>query len=699
MRDRTDEIFALLPAWLRRRDAEEGQAVKARVAPGDPRAPEEFGPLRTLASLVAREAQIVGEGIDRHYDDAFIETCAPWVIPYLGDLLGVRGLQDIPEGIDMRARVADALALRARKGTLRALEHAAATSSGWPVRAVEYWRKLVHAQSMRLVHPDLGASVDFRDKPALARIGTAFERQARGVEVRRIDTAGGRWMLGNVGLHVWRLIPFSITEHRVFEVAGGRRDFRFHPLGCDAPLFDVLGLRGDIDTPAAEDRMPVAIDRRIMVEDVARFYGPGRAMEVRVGSATIPPERVTAAHLGDLPGGGAEPDWNHAAPADGVLIDPELGRLKVGADLTGPVRVTCHFARPLDIGGGEHGRAAAIGSVEDGVVLPPTGASVSTRIADAGGAGTFLLDQSTRYAAGGTVSVPVGALLRLVATDGHAPTLRLTAPLVIRLGAGASVELNGIRVFNDLVRIEGGDPAEDSAVTVTDCTLVPGRALDRTGAPLLPGATALEVAVPGASVAMRRSVSGPVRLDTDIDARFTECILDAGGGSDAALFAAPGAARHVVALDRCTVRGRVETDAFADGARTSPEGFGVARDSTERLASSDTLFVADAVPAVAAARRQVGCLRFCHVPPGSLTPRRYRCTDGPPPVFASLRPADPDYMLLHRRTADTIRRGAENGGEIGVYNRAAHGARADNIRRSVDDFLRFGHAAGIFHET
>ncbi|MEM9268638.1 MAG: hypothetical protein AAGA78_06845, partial [Pseudomonadota bacterium] len=157
--------------------------------------------------------------------------------------------------------------------------------------------------------------------------------------------------------------------------------------------------------------------------------------------------------------------------------------------------------------------------------------------------------------------------------------------------------------------------------------------------------------------------------------------------------------RHVIRLDRCTLRGRVETDAFGDGARALVEGFGVVRDNDERLATSDTLFVSAAMPAVAAARRQVGCIRFSYVPLGSLNPRLYRCIQQPAPVFDSLRYADPDYMLLALQADKGFARGAENGGEIGAYNRAAHTARADNIRRTISDFLRFGHRAGVFYET
>jgi hypothetical protein len=690
----TDDLYALLPTFLRLLDATEGQRVMGRVAPPlDPRDSQDFGPLRTLTSLIAREAQVADAYIDDLYDDAFIETCAPWAIPYLADLLGVQGLADLPEGLDMRARVADALSLRARKGTLRALEQAAAEASNLPVLAVEYWRRLVVSQSMRLPHPEMPGTLSLRDKPALARIGTAFERQTRTPELRRIDTAArGRWNLGNIGLHVWRLRPYSLTRHQVKPVAPGRRDFRFHPLGCDAQLFDHLSPRPDLTQTATAAAFPSPISRQIMAEDPARFYGPNRALQVFVGGVAVPVARIRAAHLGDRAGGGAEPPWNRSALPTLTLIDPVLGRLIPAQNLTGTVRVICHFARIWDIGGGEQARGTSIGSLENPTLLSPATA-ISTTITNAGGQGTFTLDQSTHYTAAGTITVPDGGLLRLIATDGHFPTVQLTRPLVIKLGEAARVEVNGLRLYGRLLTIQSGAAAPGS-VTLRDCTLVPGRDLTRRGDPRQPGALSLDFAAPGARLELDRVITGAIRITGDAEVNATDSIIDANATSSAGIRMAANSARQSLSLTRCTVIGSTETDVFAGGQVATDDRGAAGGDPT----TTDTLFAA-APPGVTATRRQLGCIRFSHVPRDALTPRLYRCTRSPAPTFTSQRYADPDYLMFARTTPASLARGAENGGWIGAWNRAALTLRDDNIARTLDDFLRFSHAGGIFHAT
>ncbi|WP_341368396.1 hypothetical protein [Yoonia sp. BS5-3] len=682
----TDRLFELLPAFLRIADAEAGRQHRPA---GDPREIEDFGPLRTLASLIAREAQIVDEGLDDHYDNAFIETCAPWVIPYLGELLGVRGLADIPEGIDMRARVANTLELRARKGTLGALEQAASDSSGWPVHAVAFWKLLAHAQTMRLPHLSMGRSIDMRAKPDLARLGTAFEQSARNIEVRRINTHGGRWNLGNIGLYLWRLRPAPITQHRVLPVTG-RRDFRFHPLGCDAQLFTRTDPSIGLDHPAA-------ILRSVMAEDPTLYVGDGKSMRIWVGGTEVDPTTVRAANLGSRSAPGApEPDWTRTGGIAGLtLIDPELGRLVIDPDLAGPVDVSCQFAQALELGGGEHDRAATIGTLAAPTTIAPSN-EITAVINGADGAGDFALARSTHYRANGTVTVPAGETLRLVAQNGAFPTVTIGAGgLEFALGAGASVQLNGLRFTRDGITVTGSG----AALSITDCTFVPGHALDTSGVATDPGATSLDCQMVGAALRIDRTISGPIIVAEDMDVRLGECILDAGDAAAMAFSTATGAERVNVSFDRCTIYGRVQTSAFADGARVRPTGFGVAIGTDERLATSDTLFVGQNAPAVAALYRQVGCIRFSYVPPDAQVPRLYRCVRDPAPVLEATRYSDPAYMTLAACSDEAILRGAENSDQMGAYNRAAWGARADNIRRSIDDFLRFGHAAGSFHET
>ena len=36
---------------------------------------------------------MLADDLDQLYDDQFIETCAPWVIPYIGDLIGYQSVE------------------------------------------------------------------------------------------------------------------------------------------------------------------------------------------------------------------------------------------------------------------------------------------------------------------------------------------------------------------------------------------------------------------------------------------------------------------------------------------------------------------------------------------------------------------------------------------------------------------------------
>ena len=50
-----------------------------------------IGPVfsRACSTVIAEQLAIVDADVDQLYDDLFIETCDPWVVPYIGDLVGV----------------------------------------------------------------------------------------------------------------------------------------------------------------------------------------------------------------------------------------------------------------------------------------------------------------------------------------------------------------------------------------------------------------------------------------------------------------------------------------------------------------------------------------------------------------------------------------------------------------------------------
>src|SRR5262249_33502642 len=217
----TDPLYELLPPLYRVRDVESGGALKA------------------LLEVLEREADVVEGDIEGLYKNWFIETCDPWVVAYIGDLLGVRRLHPVGPGTgSLRAYVANTLGYRRRKGTVAVLEQLAYDVTGWRARAVEFFQLLETAQDAKHVRLHNLRTPDLRDANALELLDGPFERAAHTAEVRRIASGRGRYNLPNVGIFVWRLESYPlehVSGRRVGAAAEGR--FAVHPLGLDAPLF------------------------------------------------------------------------------------------------------------------------------------------------------------------------------------------------------------------------------------------------------------------------------------------------------------------------------------------------------------------------------------------------------------------------------------------------------------------------------
>jgi hypothetical protein len=101
-------------------------------------------------------------------------------------------------------------------------------------------------------------------------------------------------------------------------------------------------------------------------------------------------------------------------------------------------------------------------------------------------------------------------------------------------------------------------------------------------------------------------------------------------------------------------------------------------------------------------RRQVGCVRFCYLPPASQTPRQHRCQPADPrdagrirPIFTTLNYGEAGYAQLGTAVPAEIAASAGDGAELGAFHDLYQYQRVANLRLRLDEYLRFGLEAGV----
>ena len=699
-------LLELLPAVYRVRDAELAGQVANRLSAAeeaelavleaagegvDPterrrrdalRARRDRGPLASLLSILAGEIAAIEENLEQLYDDQFIETCAPWAVPYIGDLIGYRTLHGrAPRIGSRRAEVAHTIAFRRRKGTATMLEQLARDVTGWNARVVEFFDLLATTQYMNHTRLHNRVAPDLRDGDALERIGTAFDTVPRSLEVRRIASRRGRYNVPNIGIFLWRLDAHRLELSPAVRASGdaAERRFRIHPLGIDATLCTRPQIEDEIAHLAEPINVPAPITRRVLHRHRSRYYGAGRSLQVLLDGEAVAQENIVSCNLSD-----DGVNWAHDAPAGFVAVDPLLGRLVVAADLGAPaeVRVTHHYPAPGEIGGGEYPRAVTFASPSGTFLrVPDDHATIQAALDALEGAGIVEIRDNSIYREALTVNVAAARGVELRAMDGRRPTLVLTAPLRVEGGPGSAFSLNGLVIAGDVIEVPAGGNGLRT-VSIVHATLVPGHTLAPDGAPTQPGATSLLVAAADAHVSLTRCISGGVRISAQSVAELRDCILDV-HATDARAFAAPGAAAGhggAVTIEACTVIGETRT---------------------VRLEASNSMLLGN----VDARRRQEGCVRFSYLPAGSRAPRRYRCQPEPGaettnvPGFTTLRYGHPGYAQLSSRTSQAIARGAEDESEMGAYHFLYQAQREADLSTRLDEYLRIALEAGVFHEN
>jgi hypothetical protein len=709
----SETLYKLLPAVYRIRDGERGE------------------PLRALLGVIADQVQILEESLTQLYEDQFVETAAPWVMPYLGDLIGLTGLPGASgKGLTPRAEVANTLSYRRRKGTVAMLEQLARDVTGWPARAVESFQLLATTQHLNHLRAENQALCSVRDAERLERLGGAFEKLARPgdlargarrdprnppgalpvtpgdithtADVRLIATRRGRYNIPNVGLWLWRLQALSLTRSPAVPAApGDERRFRLHPLGIDAPLFSRPETETDAGALAEAENVPQPLGRRALARTLGAQWGRSGSLLLEIAAATpgpapaeVPAADVTVCDLGDVPDGGGGTVWAHTPPVAAVAIDPVRGRVAFRDAQTRAVLATVHHGFPAELGGGEYDRVRSFVLTSAPLRVASTEAAAHATVSGALAAlppagGVVEIADSGRYPETPAVNAGAAGRIELRAADQNRPLVRLGGTLVVSGGADAEVTLSGLLIVGGGVRVTGGL----RRLRIRHCTLVPGLDLFADGEPASPSEPSLVVDSPKTTVEIEDSIVGGIRAVETAEVQATRTVLDACAEVGVAYAALDGAGFGApVRLESVTVIGKLKT---------------------ARLElASNTIFLAALDPAdlpavwpgpVLAERRQEGCVRFSYLPAGARVPRRHRCQPEREADAGRLRPhlrarriGDPSYAQLSERTPVEIARGADDESQMGAYHDLFEPQRLAHLQARLQEYLRFGLEAGIF---
>lgn len=688
----TDRLYNLLPAFYRQRDVAEGE------------------PLRALLAIIEQEVDLLTEDIAGLYENWFIETCDEWVVPYIGDLLGMRGLSGETNHLfSQRAHVANAIGYRRRKGVPAILERVAQDITDWRAHLVEYFELLGTTQHLDNVRLKEGRTFNLRDKLAVARTNTPFERAASLIDVRRITSKRGKQNIPNIGLFLWRLQSYPITDATPHQVQESEKKgcYTFHPFGQEMPLFNRPQPKTGLTQRTEEVHMPYSLIRQVFAADLkafqtqsqnSQYYGAERSFSIIINNKTILPMKLISRDLSNwvLP------------PAGKVAVDVELGRFAfaAGEEPNQTPLVSYNYGFSADIGGGPYDRRQSLALPNASTLHLQVSQNDSgehehhfsdlkqalEKWAASNRAGIIEITDNRSYDLS-TQSLDLSTTRQLViqAADGMRPSLK-GALTVHGTGSEAKLTLNGLL-------IEGGINLDGSFnLNIDHCTLMSH------GIQVIDSA---KEAHHHLQIKITNSLLGPIDLPPEIAGLTIEdSVIDSKSESANALDHQGKQYGPSTTLKRVTVFGTVKVKA---------------------LTASEVIFTEQ----VEVQQRQTGNVRFSYVPPGSQTPQRYRCQpdfaianayeeakkkesnlsqDKQNEIrkninlqlqsrFTSITYGQPGYAQLSQQSALEIATGAENGSEMGVFQHLLQPQRQANLEASLNEYLPTGLETGIFYVT
>jgi hypothetical protein len=168
-------------------------------------------------------------------------------------------------------------------------------------------------------------------------------------------------------------------------------------------------------------------------------------------------------------------------------------------------------------------------------------------------------------------------------------------------------------------------------------------------------------------VEVRGSILGGIQLTSAGMLRVRTSVIDTGVGAGLVAIEAP---LGIVDLERSTVFGTV---------------------ACMVIEASESIFMNDVV----VEDRFRGCVRFSRVTAASVLPRRHRLAVGTRVDFVAVDRHDPAHARLSERCDPAISRGAEDGGEIGVFHDQYRTQRYEAYARRLREYTPVGLVSGI----
>jgi hypothetical protein len=602
-----------------------------------------------------------------------------------------------------------------------------------------------------------GGLAQIRRPRGVALVGGPFDEFHYTPDVRKPREKTGRYGIARLAFHLYRIQAYRIEHvvpHEWPTGSPGRRRFNLDPSGRDVPLFVPRSRSKDWDQwiKAQEWDLPHPMGCRLLdqaeyvmgqetlsvvkerlgeeiAQDVARLEGilfpdeetirqnihalrhdavledPTLMREMlrtslvsHCGKATLLPNpentrsgAVKVEIMESLSGEEAETivprtvtasanleDWR-ADPVDKELvIDPERGRMLLLDRPSARVRVEYVYGFSGPIGAGAYHRP--------GVVPDPDTVFSSGVNGSMSGEGVYQFGGQGQAADSATYDAPPNVSnvghLSLQGANGQRPFVRLATDWVFAADQNreSSLSIEGLWVgtkanIRPLALILRGDYGH---VRISNASLDPGGTNGR-NQPLRPVAIRVEGHVDELSI--EKSITGPIYV------------------------AGNGLVERLVVSDSI-IQSLDPAVAAIDLPRTEMtcEGITVLGADEERpqvrvnKLSANAMLVRGQIDVTDG---QTGCFRFSAATEGSHVPHPYEShiIGDTAHYFTSQRFGDPGYGQLSASVPAEIRRGAEDGSEMGAFSRLLNPIKEDDLLSKIAEYVPFGLIPILIYET